>query len=66
VCATFGRVSNVLRIVLAISSPISRGAPGRGSSEIPSIRRSAKRLRHVPTVAAQTLILAAISLLLSC
>jgi hypothetical protein len=29
----FGRVSNVLRIVLAISSsPISRGAPGRGSS----------------------------------
>jgi hypothetical protein len=29
----FGRVSNALRIVLAISSsPISRGAPGRGSS----------------------------------
>ena len=29
----FGRVSSVLRIVLAISSsPISRGAPGRGSS----------------------------------
>ena len=29
-----------------MSSPIFRGAPGRGSSARPSSRRSAKRLRH--------------------
>src|SRR5262245_24169241 len=51
----FGGVPSVLRIVAAISSsPISRGAPGRGSSQRPSIRLSAKRLRDVPAVAAQT------------
>ena len=32
------------------SSPILRGAPGRGSSKSPSSPRSAKRRRHLPTV----------------
>ena len=49
--ASRGVVSSVRRIVSATSSsPIRRGAPGRGSSRRPSIRRSANRRRHLPTV----------------
>jgi hypothetical protein len=49
--APCGVVSSVWRITSATSSsPIWRGAPGRGSSRRPSIRRSANRRRHLPTV----------------
>src|SRR6185437_674428 len=49
--ASRGVVSSVRRTISATSSsPIWRGAPGRGSSKRPSRRRSAKRRRHLPTV----------------
>ncbi len=51
-----GLVSSVRRMVSAISSsPIVRGAPGRGSSRSPSSLRSAKRRRHFETVLASAL-----------
>ena len=34
-----------------LASPMVRGAPGRGSSQSPSRRRSANRERHFATVA---------------
>ena len=49
--ASRGVVSSVRQIVSATSSsPIRRGAPGRGSSRRPSRRCSANRRRHWPTV----------------
>jgi hypothetical protein len=46
-----GRVSSVSVTTSAtFSSLTDRGAPGRGSSANPSIRRSAKRRRHRATV----------------
>jgi len=48
--ALSGRASSVRLIVSAISSsPILRGAPGRGSSNNPSRRNPANRCRHRPT-----------------
>jgi len=49
--AAAGIVSNVVVTTSAIfSSPILRGAPGRGSSARPSSRLAANRLRQVATV----------------
>src|SRR6201998_3150494 len=49
--APFGVVSNVSRTSRSIfSSPISRGAPGRGSSPSPATPSAMKRLRQRPTV----------------
>ena len=49
--AARGIVSSVVVTTSAIlSSPILRGAPGRGSSSSPSRRRAANRLRQVATV----------------
>src|SRR5438874_2479485 len=49
--AAAGIVSNVVITTSAIfSSPILRGAPGRGSSARPSSRLAANRLRQVATV----------------
>ena len=51
VVAPFGAFSNVSRTTRSIfSSPISRGAPGRGSSPSPAIPSAMKRLRQRPTV----------------
>src|ERR1700733_10568512 len=49
--APFGAFSNVRRTSRSIfSSPISRGAPGRGSSPSPAMPSAMKRLRQRPTV----------------
>ena len=48
-----------------LSSPILRGAPGRGSSSSPPSRLSAKRARHRPTVRRETPNFSAIAKLLS-
>ncbi len=48
-----------------LSSPILRGAPGRGSSNRPSRRWTTKRRRHLPTVAWLTPSLAATSWLVA-
>ncbi len=46
-----GVCSSVIVITRSTSSsPILRGAPGRGSSSRPSTRRSTNRLRQLPTV----------------
>src|SRR5581483_7431647 len=53
--ALVGRVSSVRVTTRSTSASVTvRGAPGRGSSVSPSSRRATNRLRHVPTVAAQT------------
>lgn len=51
-CVAFlGLLSKVLTMISSIlSSPMVRGAPGRGSSCKPSSPRSRNRLRHLPTV----------------
>jgi hypothetical protein len=52
--AFFGVRSSVATTTASIcSSPIVRGAPGRGSSTSPSRRRSLKQRRHLPTVCGQ-------------
>jgi len=62
--ASFGVRSSVATITASIcSSLIERGPPGRGSSSSPSIRRSTKRRRHLPTVAGTIPSLAATCLL---
>jgi hypothetical protein len=49
--APFGVFSNVSRTTCSIfSSPISRGAPGRGSSASAEMPSAMKRLRQRPTV----------------
>ena len=49
--APFGVFSSVSRTTCSIfSSPISRGAPGRGSSPSPASPSAIKRLRQRPTV----------------
>ena len=49
--AAAGMVSSVVVTTSAIfSSPIWRGAPGRGASTRPSRRFAANRLRHIATV----------------
>ena len=49
--AVAGMVSSVaVTTSVILSSPILRGAPGRGSSLSPSIRLVANRTRHVATV----------------
>ncbi len=49
--APFGVFSSVSRTTCSIfSSPISRGAPGRGSSPSPATPSAIKRLRQRPTV----------------
>src|SRR6266540_6178918 len=61
-----GIVSSVLVTTSAIlSSPILRGAPGRGSSSRPSKRFPANRRRHVPTVSREIPSSSAIAQLLS-
>ena len=64
--ASCGTVSSV-RVTTStiLSSPILRGAPGRGSSSRPSSRLSAKRRRQVPTVSRDTPSFSAIAVLLS-
>ena len=53
--ALAGVSSSVLTITRSTSSsPIDRGAPGRGSSCSPSRRRSMNRRRHFPTVVRST------------
>ena len=53
--ASVGVSSKVFTITGSTSSsPMVRGAPGRGSSWSPSSRRSMKRLRHLPTVGLDT------------
>ena len=47
-CGVFSSVSRTTRSIF--SSPISRGAPGRGSSPSPATPSAMKRLRHKPTV----------------
>ena len=50
--ASLGFSSRVLTITAStLSSVMVRTAPGRGSSNRPSRRRSTKRRRHLPTVA---------------
>ena len=51
-CVAFAGVSsNVLTITRSTSSSVTvRGAPGRGSSQSPSKRRSRNRVRHFATV----------------
>ena len=61
-----GTVSSVFVTTSAtLSSPILRGAPGRGSSESPSSPWSAKRRRQVPTVSRATSSFSAIAVLLN-
>jgi hypothetical protein len=53
--AVAGRDSNVFTITSSTRSSVTvRGAPGRGSSDNPSRRRSTNRARHLPTVAVVT------------
>ena len=64
--ASSGIVSSVRVTTSAIlSSPILRGAPGRGSSSSPARRLAAKRRRHVPTVSRETPSFSATARLLS-
>ena len=64
--ASSGTVSSVRVTTSAIlSSPILRGAPGRGASSSPAIPLSAKRRRQVPTVSRDTPSFSAIAELLS-
>ncbi len=53
--ALFGFSSKVFTITDSTwSSVMVRGAPGLGSSDRPSRRRSTNRLRHLPTMASRT------------
>ena len=62
--ASAGWRSSVATTTCSIcSSPIVRGAPGRGSSANPSKRSSTNRCRHLPTVCGHTPNSAATSLL---
>ena len=60
--ACFGVLSNVVVTIRSTCSSVTvLGRPGRGSSNNPSSRRSAKRLRHLDTVGRDTRSRSAIS-----